>query len=541
MVRGFALRSLCSLKLESILEYVAQPLQKSLSDISAYVRKTGVMGVLKVDCYCYWHITTEHLYSIHPPQLYKLSPAFVIQSDYLSTVWRMLQDIDTNVICNAIVVLTEIAQLYPTSESSLSPPTRASSPHSPRRLPTDKEHIFYFLTRIHDFSEWGLHLVLQLIKRYSPETEDEVFNIMTILDPLLRTSNSGTVVAILSCFLTLTQSMPDIHPQLFLRVKAPLLTLLTSNQPEVQFTLLKLLEVLLQQPAAKGAFDDEYRHFFIRYNEPLHIKHAKLNLLPLVANHPNVADILSEMTEYASDVDATVACLAVRAMGDVAVHVPNTSQLVMDRLVALLTLDISHLRLDTLQTSARLLTRQPSLHVFLSPHVRTNLSSAEGEERDVWVWFLGAFGEHIVEAPYLLEPLIDSYTEEPSVSLKLALLHATTRLFFKRPPEMAAMIGRLLSSALSEGKDLDVQDRALFLFRLLRRDPSLVLPEQLYAALEDPSSFTSQEDRDGAPYLCSLPNTISQQVRSPAYLHSFTRWCHLTNRDRHIRNLLLTS
>jgi hypothetical protein len=47
-VRGLALRSLCSLRLESILEYIQLPLHKSLTDISAYVRKTGVMGILKV-------------------------------------------------------------------------------------------------------------------------------------------------------------------------------------------------------------------------------------------------------------------------------------------------------------------------------------------------------------------------------------------------------------------------------------------------------------------------------------------------------------
>ena len=50
-VRGLALRSLCNLRLESILEYIEQPLFKSLTDISAYVRKTGVMGILKV-CEC---------------------------------------------------------------------------------------------------------------------------------------------------------------------------------------------------------------------------------------------------------------------------------------------------------------------------------------------------------------------------------------------------------------------------------------------------------------------------------------------------------
>ena len=48
LVRGLALRSLCSLRLESILEYVEKPLKKGLNDISAYVRKTAILGVLKV-------------------------------------------------------------------------------------------------------------------------------------------------------------------------------------------------------------------------------------------------------------------------------------------------------------------------------------------------------------------------------------------------------------------------------------------------------------------------------------------------------------
>jgi hypothetical protein len=52
LVRGLALRSLCSLRLESILEYVEKPLRKGLDDISAYVRKTAVLGVLKVIAIC---------------------------------------------------------------------------------------------------------------------------------------------------------------------------------------------------------------------------------------------------------------------------------------------------------------------------------------------------------------------------------------------------------------------------------------------------------------------------------------------------------
>jgi vesicle coat complex subunit len=56
MVRGLALRSLASLRLVSILEYVMQPIKTGLTDSSGYVRQNAVMGVLKV-----FHIAPESI------------------------------------------------------------------------------------------------------------------------------------------------------------------------------------------------------------------------------------------------------------------------------------------------------------------------------------------------------------------------------------------------------------------------------------------------------------------------------------------------
>ena len=61
MVRGLALRSLCNLRLITIFEYVQAPLQKCLGDPSAYVRKTAVMGVLKVITILVDYCITYHL------------------------------------------------------------------------------------------------------------------------------------------------------------------------------------------------------------------------------------------------------------------------------------------------------------------------------------------------------------------------------------------------------------------------------------------------------------------------------------------------
>jgi len=52
----------------------------------------------------------------------------------------------------------------------------------------------------------------------------------------------------------------------------------------------------------------------------------------------------------------------------------------------------------------------------------------------------------------------------------MELLSATTKLFFKRPPEVHKMLGRLFHVAISETSQIDVRERALLYYRLLKAD-----------------------------------------------------------------------
>jgi AP-4 complex subunit beta-1 len=58
------------------------------------------------------------------------------------------------------------------------------------------------------------------------------------------------------------------------------------------------------------------------------------------------------------------------------------------------------------------------------------------------IWIIGEYGDLISSAPYLLEPLIDAYNEEVSSAVRIELLSAAMKLFFKRPPEVQSMLGR---------------------------------------------------------------------------------------------------
>jgi len=387
----------------------------------------------------------------------------------------MLQDVDTIVITNALIVLEE---LYMKKEGG---------------FPLNQQIIMNLLSRLSEFSEWGLHVVIDLVTKYQAQREEEIFSIMNLLDPLLRTSNSGIILAVLKCFLTLTKTMPELHPQIYIRLKPPLLTMITGGTTEIQYSLLKHLEIILQKPEAKGIFDDEYRHLFIRYNEPLHIKYLKINIISMICNSNNVQEILSEMFEYVVDIDMQISLLTVTALGEIAMlDIPGISQRIMDKFMDYLELDVQYIRSGCLSTIAQILVVYPQFKIYVKPIISKYLRVADSSEmKAILIWMLGNFGEDMVEAPYLIEQYINNYTlDEITTEMKLQLLSASMKLFFKRAPEMYFMLGKLLMLGISDNSNQDVHDKALFYYRLLKED--IQLAEKMFSNI--PSGFGSTED-----------------------------------------------
>ena len=55
----------------------------------------------------------------------------------------------------------------------------------------------------------------------------------------------------------------------------------------------------------------------LRFNEPTCVKHIKMELLALVANDANTSEIVAELAEYVSDVNADMARHAIRSIAQV--------------------------------------------------------------------------------------------------------------------------------------------------------------------------------------------------------------------------------
>ena len=137
-------------------------------------------------------------YPPFPEQVYKLSPSMIENNGYLDRLHSMLYDVDATVVINAIYAIEEL-QL-------------ASG-----GLAVTQPLLMALLNRIGEFSEWGLNTILGLISKYRPANEDETYAIMNLLDPVLRTANSGAVLATFKCFTSLTARMPELQPQIYQR------------------------------------------------------------------------------------------------------------------------------------------------------------------------------------------------------------------------------------------------------------------------------------------------------------------------------------
>eukprot|EP00697_Spironema_sp_BW2_P005957 gnl/Spiro4/18304_TR9789_c0_g1_i2.p1 gnl/Spiro4/18304_TR9789_c0_g1~~gnl/Spiro4/18304_TR9789_c0_g1_i2.p1 ORF type:complete len:804 (+),score=273.56 gnl/Spiro4/18304_TR9789_c0_g1_i2:34-2412(+) len=479
MIRGLALRSMCSLRLGELLEYWIPPLKAGLLDASSYVRKTAVIGCVK---------------------LHRMNPRAVFDHNLISQLYSMVRDRDVQVVSNCVGALNEILR------------------ETEGGMAVNQPIVHHLLGRIKEFNEWSQCVVLDLLTRYSPADPQETFRIMSLLDDLLKHSNMAVVLATAKVMINYSQDFPTVHEQVFARLKTPLITLSKNNNPELSFTCLAHVKLVVERMPA--VFADEYRTFFCQYKDTSCIKNLKLDILTMLANAQNCMDIVQELSEYIADVDAQLARRTIQSMGVIAHRLPALADLVMDKLQDLLHMDIDYVAEATLVVFRNLLRQYPHRHVTVLPLLDKCLRTLDNPDAKVAIiWMLGEYGQAIDDAPYILEPLIDNFSEESSSMVKLQLISSAMKLFFKRPPEMQKMLGRLLQASIADTSNADVHDRALYYYRLLRMglpeaQAALTVPQLLESAAAIAADGGGAEVKD--LLLFSEFNSLSVVYHMPA-------------------------
>ena len=160
-----------------------------------------------------------------------------------------------------------------------------------------------------------------------------------------------------------------------------MLTLMASASNEVAYGVLSHAALIIDR--APGVFDDEYKQFFCKYSEPAGVKTLKMACLPKVANTVNAREIVAELTEYVSGVDAELARQAVRAIGAIAITVPPAAETVVESLLELVEMEAEYVRSQTVVVMQDLLRKYPDRAPSVIPSLHRTLKRMDTDSGKV--------------------------------------------------------------------------------------------------------------------------------------------------------------
>lgn len=478
LVRGLALRSLASLRLPQLTEYLVPTLKACLSDTAPYVRKTAILATLK---------------------LFRVSPETFRSMGLVDRLYGALRDNDGLVSTNALAVLQEVL----VDDGGIS---------------VNKSVLYFLLNRMRDVSEWQQCLILDLALKYTPANEEEMFDIMNLLEERLRGTNSAVIIACSHVFLHLTQNLPAVHGQVFQRLKEPLLTIMaTSQSAETSYAVLCHIKLLVERDPK--AFLANFKDFYCRHTDPSYIKSVRMDILASVASETSAKEIITELVAYVSDQNQHISRHAIQCICKIALRLDCVAKQALDHFLELLQMDVEHVRGETLvmmKSYLRKYTLITTVRPFLECIVKIykEMAFEDSDSKVAFVWVLGEFGEHIPESPYLLETIGQDLSSETH-ALRIEVLTSLMKLFFKRPPEVQPILASVFSQLINDFSHADVHDRALLYYRLLRVNPRAA-SEVVCAPKTAVTTFAEDDTSEMRDQLFEEFNTLSVIFHMPS-------------------------
>ena len=489
-VRGLALRSLCSLKFKGAYEYFSNIMYDSLKDTHPYVRKTAVIALLKV---------------------YHLNPKLIAERD-IDTLYEMIGDKEPIVVMNVLFVLNEILK----KEGGIA---------------LSVKMLNHLLNIFNVLSEWGQCIVLELISKFTPKDQQQMFNIMNILEEHLKNSSSAIVLGVTKVFINFTKDNDVLYPQVIKRLRDPLITLIsacdTSGSYEMEYSILSHIYFLILK-GGRIVFSEIYKKFFVKFEEPLYLKKLKLEILIQISTDLNYQDILNEMEEYVNDVSVIFAQYSIKKIGELGLRVDSSLRSIVGVLKSLLTRSADFIVGESLCVIRDLSRKYPAVIEEFVGSIDNSILTVNNDPKGLsaLLWILGEFGNKIENAPYIVDYL--SKLEIQSTEFAYSLLLSSCKLFFKSPGEMQPVLGHVFDSILKNYQDVDLRDRTYYYYNLMKKDINLAE----YIICGEPTVvdyFYSDFDEEYIDQIYSQFNSLSIVYRKPE--EKFTKYTGLEDEE----------
>ncbi|KAK4056663.1 hypothetical protein OIO90_002215 [Microbotryomycetes sp. JL221] len=433
LIRALAIRTMSYIPLPRVIDALREPLRACLKDRDPYVRKTAAICVAK---------------------LYMQDRRTVEKEDFINSLRDLLADTNPTVVANAVAALTEI------SERSDSINLRLNSTVASRLVATMGE-----------CSEWGQTYILESLMYFVPEEHDDAELLAERIAIRLQHSNSAVVLTTVKVILYLMNyfGSKDAVEAMCRKLSPPLVTLLSSG-PEVQYVALRNIHLIIQR--RPSVLKNDVKVFFCKYNDPIYVKLAKLEIIYRLANEKNVEQVLAELKEYAAEVDVEFVRKAVRAIGRIAIKIGSAADLCITTLLALVKTKVNYVVQEAIVVIKDIFRRYPNQYEGIIATLCENLDALDTPDaKAAMIWILGQYADRIENSDELLDDFLTTFLEEP-VEVQLALLTATVKLFIKRPTAGQHLVPKVLKWATEQVDNPDLRDRGFIYWRMLSTDPN---------------------------------------------------------------------
>ncbi|KAF8741029.1 hypothetical protein AX14_006227 [Amanita brunnescens Koide BX004] len=437
-----------------VIEALTEPLRHCLKDRDPYVRKTAAICVAK---------------------LYAADPRRAERNGFVEKLRDLMLDTNATVVANAVAALVEIGD-------------RPDGVIFKLNLTTANR----LLTALEESSEWGRVYILDCILRYVPEKHADAEAMAERIIAQLQHTNSAVVLTTIKILLYLMNYMENkqLVDYCCKKIGPPLVTLLSSG-PEVQYVVLRNILLIIQRRPA--VLKNDVKVFFCKYNDPIYLKLAKLEIMYRLAREENALEVLSELQEYATEVDVDFVRKAVRSIGRLAIKVDGAADRCIQALLELVDTKVSYVVQEAIIVTRDVFRRYPGRYEGIIPKLCENLDLLdEPESKAAMVWVLGQFADKIDNVDELLDDLLFRFLEE-SVEVQLALLTAAVKLFVYKPTSETAkeLVHKVLKWTTEEIDNPDLRDRGFLYWRLLANSPATARE----VVLSEKPAITTDSDR----------------------------------------------
>ncbi len=390
LVRALAIRTMGCVRVEKMVDYMEEPLRKTLRDESPYVRKTAVLCVAK---------------------LFDLNPALCLENGFLETLQELIGDPNPMVVANSVTALAEINEAAPETKA----------------LVISSAMLKKMLLALNECTEWGRVTLLSTLADYRAADVKESEHICERVAPQFQHVNPSVVLAAVKVvFLHMRHVSPELARSYSKKMAPPLgacgsyavicCTLLTvtvtlvSSAPEVQYVALRNIDLLLQKQP--DILSKEMRVFFCKYNDPPYLKLEKLEIMVRIANERNVDQLLAELKEYAMEVDMDFVRRAVKAIGQVAIKIEDASERCVNTLLDLIATKVNYVVQEVIVVIKDIFRRYPGYEGIIPTLCQCIDDLDEPNARGSLIWIVGEYAEKISNAGEILEGFVEGFREE---------------------------------------------------------------------------------------------------------------------------------